>query len=111
MELVITSNQTHSHTSKCPPLFPLFRHYTPHGGTDMKGGYRRWCWAHVGRLFFVFFLQRRDSSHTRTGSSEVAAGGELAGVGYGEALRRALRLSRSVARIWSSFPLRTRCSS
>lgn len=97
---------------KMPATSPFFHQYMPHKGIDMKGGYRRWCWAQVGRTLSVFFfLQRRDSSHTNTGSSEVAAGGELAGVGYGEALRLALRLSRSVARIWSSFPLRTRCSS
>lgn len=108
-----SSRQTkHIRTLQMPATLPLFCHYMPHGGIDIKGGSSSLVLRSRGKAILRFsLLQWRDFSHTRTGSSEVAAGGELAGVGYGEALRRALRLSRSVARIWSSFPLRTRCSS
>lgn len=65
-----------------------------------------------GSFFPEILTAARTHPHTRTGSSDDAAEDELAGVvGYGEALRLALRLSRSVALIWSSFPLNTRCSS
>lgn len=68
--------------------------------------------AGTGRKFPEILTATRTHPHTKTGSSDDAAGGELAGVvGYGDALRRALRLSRSVALIWSSFPRSTRCSS
>lgn len=101
---IAASKSLHHLLQKCP------HHHCPPGegigGREFRSG-----WAGVGRKFLQILAAARTHPHTRTGSSDDAAGGELAGVGYGDALRLALRLSRSVARIWSNFPLSTRCSS
>lgn len=68
--------------------------------------------APAAKKFPEILTAGRTHPHTRTGSSDDAAGVEVVDVvGYGDALRLALRLSRSVALIWSSFPRSTRCSS
>lgn len=113
--LARTNSASHAIQNRCTQITSSLAPKCPHhhcppgkgvGGREFQSG-----WAGVGRKFPQILAAVRTHLHTRTGSSDDAAGGELAGVGYGDALRLALRLSRSVALIWSNFPLSTRCSS